>query len=191
MCLGFLYLLALKNSEEMKFTAINSGILAAVINLVILLIMYAIGPATFGSTWTGILMMVYSCAILIFLGLKGRKENGGFFTWFEAFKYLLIVTAIFMVGSTVCNMVLFNLIDPDFMVKVKEITIEKTVTMMEGFGLSESQLDETVVGIEESFEDRMSIGGQLKGLGIGVVVMAVINCLLALIIKKNRPEFAE
>lgn len=174
----------------MKFTAVNSGLLAGAINLVLFLVLYIIGPSAFGSTWTGILLILYSLAVLIVLGLQGRKENGGYFTWGEAFKFLLIVGIIFQVCSTITNFVFFNLIDPDFMVHVKDITIEKSINMFEGFGMSESQIDKAVTDIEESFEKRTSISGQLIGFGTGVLILAVVNCLLALIIKKNKPEFA-
>ena len=174
----------------MKFTPVNSGLLAGAINLILFLVLYIIGPQAFGSTWTGILLVLYSLGILIWLGFQGRKENGGYFTWFEAFKFLLIVGVIFQLASTLTNFLFFNVLDPDFMIQVKDITIEKSVAMFEGFGMTEGQIDKAVTDIEESFEKRMSISGQLIGFGTGVLILAAVNCLLALVIKKNRPEFA-
>ncbi len=174
----------------MKYTALKSGLYAGAINLVLVLILFILGPGSFANMWTGILTMLLSIAILVIFPLMHRKEIGGYWSFGEAFKFILIMSVIILVCSTLTNLVLFKLVDPEFMNKVKEISIDNTIKMLEGFGSPEDAISKAVEGIEKQFADQQTPMGYLMGVVKGLAIFAVLGAIIALIIKKNKPEFA-
>ncbi len=172
----------------MKFTALNSGILSALASIVVTLIMYIIGPQSFVSGWGNFSLFAFSIILTVYLGTLGRKENGGYFTYGEAYKYLIVMSLVSIPVAILFKYILM-VIDPGFFDQVNSLVMDKTVEMLEGFGLPEEKINSEVIKAENRFEESKSITGQFIGMGIGLGIMAVIDLLLALVIKKNKPEF--
>jgi hypothetical protein len=88
---------------------------------------------------------------------------------------------------TFFNILLYNFIDLEFAEMAKEVIIEKTYQMMEGFGASETMVDEAIEEIEK--QDSFSIASLAKGYVFGLPVYIVISLILAAFLKRNKPEF--
>lgn len=173
----------------MKFTAVNSGLISAVASIILALILYILGPAIFVNGWSKFTLFVLSIGLTLYLGLQGRTEAGGYFSYGQAFKYLIIMTAISLPVAFLFNYVL-GVVDPGFVEKVSQLEIDKSVSMLEGFGMSEDQINKAVIQTEERIAFAKTALGQLMGFGFALAFMAVIDLLLALFIKRNKPEFA-
>ena len=80
-------------------------------------------------------------------------------------------------------------IDPEFGQAFADVTIEKTIAMMEGFGAPEVAIEEALTNMEVEFESQSSFLGNLWSMLKGVGFMAVIGLIVAAIVKKNPPVF--
>ena len=69
---------------------------------------------------------------------------------------------------------------------IKQITVEKTVEFMEGFGSSDEVIDVTIEGVEKGIEDSTSPLGLIKSSPWGLLFIALLSLLTAAFIKKNK-----
>ena len=81
-----------------------------------------------------------------------------------------------MVGGIIGQ--IWNLVDPTLMERFAD-------TMIGAFEMNdqipESQKDEIITSMEESFEDQSSMGGVLKGIAINAGVLGFVNLLSGMI----------
>ncbi len=152
--------------------------------------MFLSGPAAFASMWFPLIIFLLLIVMLVVFPLLHRKEIGGYWSWGQAFKFILIMSVVMLVCSTLTNLVLFKIIDPEFMNRVKEISIDNTIKMLEGFGSPEDAISKTVDGMDKEFDNQQTPMGYVMGIVKGLVTFAVLGAIIALIIKKNKPEFA-
>ena len=88
---------------------------------------------------------------------------------------------------TFFNILLYNFIDVEFAQMAKDVIIEKTYEMMEGFGASEFMVDEAISEIEK--QDSFSVESLAKGYVFGLPVYIILSLIIAAFIKRNKPEF--
>ncbi len=74
---------------------------------------------TEGNFFIGIFMG----ALTIYFTLRLRDENGGYFSFREAFKTLFTFGIIYGMGEAILSFVLYNFIDPELFGKMQEIMI--------------------------------------------------------------------
>jgi hypothetical protein len=174
----------------MKFTPVTSGLALGAINIVLAFLFYLMGPETYANYWLLALLFLVPLVLLIVFGVQARKQRGGYMSYKDAFVFLFLTCIVFTVISLGFNLLMFHVIDTDFMTQVKELSLEKTAEMMEGFGMQGEAIDKAVTEAEKSMDENMSTVGQIKGAFFGLIFWAVVSALGALIVKKNKPEFA-
>ena len=84
--------------------------------------------------------------------------------------------------STAVSIIIFNFIDPDSAIALKELIVEKTISFMEGMGAPAEAIAEGVDKIES--QNTFGFGTQLKSLAQSLVFFAVIGLIVAAIMKK-------
>jgi Na+/H+-dicarboxylate symporter len=89
--------------------------------------------------------------------------------------------------SVIFNILLFNFIDPEAAVTLKEMTLESTAEMMKNFGAPTSEIKKAVEKLEDY--DQFSTLEQLKGSIWSIVGSAIFGLILAAIFKKDKPVF--
>ena len=103
----------------------------------------------------------------------------------EALQFTFVAYVVFALIEALGNYVLYALVDPDMTAKVMEISIAKTLQMMEKFGASEAQVEETVKRMQA--EPKITSFKQVfLGLGLAIVFNFVKALILSIIIKKNE-----
>jgi hypothetical protein len=76
-------------------------------------------------------------------------------------------------------------VDPEMTAKVIEIAIAKTMQMMEKFGASEAQIEETIKKMQA--EPKVTSFKQVfLGLGLSIVFGFIKALVLSIIVKKNE-----
>ena len=84
------------------------------------------------------------------------------------------------------SIILYNVIDPGLSEVIKQITVEKTVEMLESFGSSDEVIDATIEGVEKGIEDNTTAVGLIKSSPYGLLFIALLSLLTSLFIKKNK-----
>jgi hypothetical protein len=162
------------------------GIVGGLIFLVLLFGLWAVGSVENFVAVTGVTTFIpYLFIILLVAGFKLRKDNGGLYSFKEALQFTFVAYVVFALIEAVGNYTLFALVDPDMTAKVMEISITKTLQMMEKFGASEAQVEETVKRMQA--EPKITSFKQVfLGLGLAIVFNFVKALILSVIIKKNE-----
>ena len=101
----------------------------------------------------------------------------------------LIITAL----STVYNVVLRTVIDPDLPAKAGAASDDNAKAMMAKFGMQQEQIDEAMAK-QGSAEEKLKVTPKniVTDFGISLAIFGVFALILAAIMKKTPPvKFAE
>ncbi|WP_436517494.1 DUF4199 domain-containing protein [Ekhidna sp. To15] len=167
--------------------AIKSGVMLAVISIVLTLLIYIVSPATLASMWMMLFFLVF-IALVSYFGIQHRKEIGGFMAFGKAWVYsmqLLVVAGIIMTGF---NILLYNVIDPELPAILADQAVDNAESMMSRFGMPEDQMDEALEKTRTDTLDRFTVMGSIKGFLFGLIFYAILALITGAIIKKNEPE---
>ncbi|WP_339889933.1 DUF4199 domain-containing protein [uncultured Flavobacterium sp.] len=173
-------------NEIIKKNGITFGIIGGLISIAITLYAYLIDLTIFGSLWLLLFIVILYIVINIILLSKTKKELNNSFSFKEAFTTFFISMVISVVMSVLFNIILFNLIDLELAEKVKQVAMESTSSLMKKFGAPTSEIIKAVKEIEES--DNYSIGKQIQGLFMNIVVSSIFGLIFAAIFKSKPKE---
>jgi hypothetical protein len=176
-----------QNAPSLVNHALKNGLILGVISVVITLCLYAIDYTLMGQMKFALLGLLVALGYGIFAGSNYRKEVGGFLPFGKAFQHGFFMFAVSGLVSTIFMILLYNVIDPELPQKLTDASMENTMAMMEGFGMSGDQLDEAMEKARESAGDQFTIGRQLMGYGISLIFSAILALITGAIVKKNQP----
>lgn len=130
--------------------------------------------------------------IVIFLVLRLRKINGGYWGYRQALENIFIVLVVSVVISTVGTH-LFNVAVPQVQQDLLENSMEINIEQLEAFGMDNETLDTMVDAIEEQKEQvgSFSLGQIFQGIMISTILSFVFALILAAIFKKEKPIFIQ
>ncbi|MEC3908353.1 DUF4199 domain-containing protein [Tamlana sp. 2201CG12-4] len=173
--------------KSLKSIATNHGLYLGIALSLWTILGYAIDLSLLVNFWINLLVIpLVIIATGIFVIGKCKSVSKGFISFKGAFTSFFITVLVGIVVSSLVSILLFNFIDPDAALAIKEMAIEKTVTMMEGFGAPADKIDEQVEAIEA--QNLFSIKTQLFQLGQGLVFFIIIGLIAAAIMKKSDPD---
>ncbi len=174
--------------SNFKNSSLKWGLIGGMVTILYSIIMYAVDSSLLVNAWAGFVGLAVLLTVIV-MGIKEVKTGQeGFISLSEALfaGFLVYVTASFI--HTIFQYALFNWIDTNLPVLLKEKTIETTVEMMQKFGASEDDINKTLTQLDGKL-DVSSAGAMfwnfLKGSAFGFVICFII----ALIMKKKRPMF--
>lgn len=166
-------------------TAITYGIITGLIYLALTFGAWAVGSTDSFVSITGITTFIpYVIVTLIIVGIRLRKSNDNLLSFQEALKFTFLAYVIYAIIEAIGNYVLYAMVDPDLTAKVMEITMKKTMKMMEAFGASEQQMEEAV-GKVEAEPKHTSFKQIFLGLGITLIWNFVKSLLISLVIRRE------
>lgn len=177
------------NPKKLAFT---NGLIWAVINVAIFLITYYVMPDWIGSGFYQAFQLVIGIALAVYFILDIRKKVGGYWSFKEALSniFLMFITQALIVYAF--TIIFGKVIEPDYAVKMKDIMVNNTTTMLERLGKSQEEIDQDIAKNEEIFDKQFNPGPRELFVGVaGVIVMYFIGALIfAAIFKKEPPIFA-
>ena len=186
-------------SDQNKNALINKlslqyGLLIGVITVVLAIVFRIVDPMfQYTNWWVGIFSFIVMIALLVILVLDIRKKIGGYWSFGEAFKSLIIIAVLAIVISTVYNFVLFKFIDPGLPAKVSSVMLDKTTEMLEKFGSDQSKIDDATKQFKDGeFEATLqpTLLNELKAVAFGLIFYAIVDLIIAACVKKKEPLFA-
>ena len=130
----------------------------------------------------GYLGMVITIVILI-LGVRSYRDNimGGILPFSPAFKFGFVVVAVSTVINLFYSYILWTVIDPGIIGKMKDMQMEKMLEQ----GVPEEALDQAMA-ISGKFMTPLMMS--IMALFFGVLIGTIIALIMAAIFKKNEPE---
>jgi len=165
---------------------VTYGIIGGLIFLVLSFGLWALGSVENYVAVTGVTTFIpYLFVILLVVGFKLRKDNGGLYSFKEALQFTFVAYVVYALIEAIGTYVLYAIVDPDMTAKVIEITIAKTLQMMEKFGASEAQIEETIKKIQAE-PKTTSFKQVFLGLGLAIVFGFIKALVLSIIVKKNE-----
>ena len=118
-----------------------------------------------------------------YTGWLSRKELGGYITFQECLKSILLAIAIVELLYVIFSAIYIKYIDPQF--------IEKMRVSTHDFMVSTNVPEETINDAMSKFNDagKVTIWSMVQSFGFSIIIDAVFGVIIALILKKPRPEY--
>jgi hypothetical protein len=175
-------------ATQTRNAGILYGLLGGLALVVITLGLYIGGVEYFLSpiAFSSYLVII---VIAVMAGIRQKKINGGYLTFSEALKVVFSTFAIAFFISTIFLYVLLNFIDIPFREALAQASLEKSAAMMKSFGMSADQVDKAMR--DSANQNNYSIGKMLLGFAMSCIVFFIISLIIAAIIKKKNPVFAD
>ncbi|MCB0462847.1 MAG: DUF4199 domain-containing protein [Flavobacteriaceae bacterium] len=172
--------------KTVKSIALNYGLYLGIALIVISVAIYAIDLKLMANLWLGIAMLIAIIGFGIFSTAKVKSHFEGILSFKDAFTAYFITTVVGAVISSIFSYILYTIIDPEAAEQIKQISIEATISLMEGFNAPAETIAKAVEDAEKV--DQFSIGNTLKSLAFGAIFQAVIGLIVAAIMKKSNPD---
>lgn len=171
--------------KEMKSNAINYGLYLGAGLSVYTILCYGINLELLVNFW--IAFIIIPIAVIttgVFSILKSKSLNDGHLSFKEAFSSFFITIAIALIIHTLVNIIIFNFVDPEAALRLKEVIVQKTFTMMENFNAPAEAMSEAIEEIEN--QDSFGIPTQIRGLAQSIAFFSIIGLIVAAIMKKPK-----
>jgi len=173
--------------KSFKTSAKDYGLYLGVTLVLWTVIAYALNLELLVNFWINLLILP---VVIVAFGLvstaKSKQLLGGFLSFKESFTSYFITVALGIAISFAVSIVLFNYIDTDAAITVKEIAVEKTVAVMEGFNAPPEKIAEQVDAMEK--QDLFSFKTQLFQIAQSIIIFTIIGLLVAAVMKKTNPD---
>ena len=172
----------------MKDYILKNGLILGSISILMLVVSYTLGVDFFlNDTWS-IVKGILPYLVLIFIVINYKKLSGGYISFKETFTITLGIAVAGAFISTFFSILLFNFIDPDFAVLLKDFTIEKLIVQLDQlpesnpmYGVMETLIEQT------QEEDIYSVSNQASAFFYSLFFHIIISAIIAAFIKKDKP----
>src|SRR5690606_31347737 len=114
--------------------ALKAGLITGLFLTAFSFVCYFIDYKLLASTWLGLVTLAIYSGLVIYFGIEYRKELGGFMSFGSAFQFSFFSLLIMLAITTVGNMLLFMVLDPDLGEKMADVGLENTLKIMDSFG---------------------------------------------------------
>ena len=175
------------NTINYKEEILKSGIILAGVSIILTMLTYMINVELMVEWWFGILSLIISVGLLIYLGITYRNSIGGILSYGNALKYSILVMLVSYVIGIWFQILLYNVIDPDLPAVMTDLSIEKSVEMMEYWGAPQETIDASIPAIEEGIKKSTTISGILKSSPWGLLFVGLFSLFTAIFIKRSEP----
>ncbi|TWO31956.1 DUF4199 domain-containing protein [Seonamhaeicola sediminis] len=148
---------------------------------------YAVNLDLFVNTLFGISIYIIAIAFGIVAILKAKKNLDGYINFKESFTAYFVCILIGLALATFISFIIFNFIDTEAAIVLKEKSLDKIVQVYKNMNQSEEKIAELVEKMES--ENLFSIKNSLISLLINYLLpLSVIGLLIAVVMRKNKPE---
>ncbi|TJY36146.1 DUF4199 domain-containing protein [Pontimicrobium aquaticum] len=172
--------------NSIKSSALNYGLYLGGALALITVAIYAIDLSLMVNMWLGIFLILIIVGFGVVSTAKSKGILEGFLSFKQAFTSYFITVVVGITISTVISALLFNFIDPEAAIQMKEMTVQATINMLEGFGAPPESIAEAVEKIEN--QNQFGIGALIQNLIWSFVIQAILGLIVAAIMKRSNPD---
>ncbi|WP_452218836.1 DUF4199 domain-containing protein [Lacinutrix undariae] len=175
--------------KKLKSIALNYGVYLGVLLVLITVVAYVANLELLVNFWLNLIILPLTIITFgIVSALKAKSLLNTFISFKQAFSSYFITVAIGLIITTVVTVILFNFIDPDAAIQLKEISIQKSTELMENLGAKASDIEKAITTIEE--QDTFAIVTQFRALAQSLIFFVIIGLIIAVSMKKKDPNAA-
>lgn len=172
---------------SLKSMATNYGLYLGILLTLITIIAYAVNLDLFVNTWFGVSIYVVIIIFGIYAVAKVKQAFNSFASFKDAFSVYFITILVGLLASTVATFILFNFIDTDAALTLKEKSIEKLIEVYKNMKLSDDKITEMVNKVES--ENLYSLKNSVTGMITSYLLpLSIIGLIVAAAMKKNDPN---
>ncbi|TXG35257.1 DUF4199 domain-containing protein [Seonamhaeicola maritimus] len=173
--------------KSFKSIAKDYGLYLGTILTLVTVAAYAINLDLFVNTWFGISIYIIGIALGILAIVKAKKHLNGYISFKESFTAYFISIVIGLSIVTLVSFIIFNFIDTEAAVILKEKSLDKIVQVYKNMNQSEEKIAELVEKMES--ENLFSLKNSAISLLINYLLpLSIIGLLVAAAMKKSKPE---
>ena len=177
---------SITTAERNKMAAIY-GLLLGIVYMVLNTFTYMSAGSLMGFYGVTALAFVLYFVTMGILAGRIRKSNGGYIEFKDVFAAIIVMVFVSCLISYVYNFIYMKYIDPAFMDKMKNTTIQ----FMEKSKIPDDQIEETMRKLDKQAAKSKSfnIGDMLLSYFEIVIFCCLFGLIVAAIVKKKRPVF--
>tara|TARA_B100001287_G_scaffold264081_1_gene255573 strand:- start:370 stop:924 length:555 start_codon:yes stop_codon:yes gene_type:complete len=175
------------NTINYNEEVLKGGLIIAGVSILFTMVTYIINVELMVEWWYGLLAIVISMGLVIYIGVSFRNTTGGYMSYKESLKFTFLVFTVSYIVGAMFNILLYNVIDPTLPEVMKELTVQNTVTMLESFGTPQEAIDASIPEIEKSIEENTSPIGIIKATPWGLLFVFILAAISSIFVKKNEP----
>jgi len=179
----------MEEKEEISVfrSALKPGVILGISFILFLFTLYIVDAKYLANPWIPVILLIGIIVAIIIIGVKFRKDNGGYLSYGKALLFCIVTFAIATLMSNLYNIVLFEVVDTELVTYVGDIMVENTVERMRNFGQTETVIEARYDQIKEDTYASLTAPKFLQRYFILLIVYSVITLLTALIVKKSKP----
>lgn len=172
--------------EVIKKNGVKFGIILGVFSILSTTLMYCIDLKLFVNIWIGVCLFLISLAIGIVSVAQSKKQIGGFITFKEAFTAFFITMAIGLALNILFSILLFNVIDPDAALTIRDNIIEYTVTMLQKANTPSATIKQQVETMRST--NSYSISNQIQTYFWFLLFYIIVGLLVAIALRNKTAQ---
>lgn len=168
---------------------IKWGLFLGGVNVLYILLLYIVDVSLLVSFWNSLIAFALTVVFMVLAMREQRNLNGNVLAYGNAVVLGIGVGVLSSIVGVAFNGILYNVIDPGLAETMKELTIEKTASMMEGFGASEADVEKALENM-----DTRSFEQDFRSMATALMVSAIFSAFVALIVgafMKRNPDIFE
>ena len=170
----------------LKSIATKHGLYLGLILALQTVIAYAINVELFVNTLFGISIYILAVLVGIFAIYQTRKALN-YVNFKETFTAYFLTILIGLAITTLVSFVLFNFIDTDAALLLKEKSVEKLIQVYKNINMAPEKIDEMVTQIKS--ENLFSLKNSLSSLAVNYLLpLMIIGLLISVVMKKSKPD---
>lgn len=179
------------NMDTANKNAVTNGLIIAIINIAIQIVVYYAMPQLFGEMYFSGILMALNILIYVLFTLDLRRKNGEFWPFKVALKAIFLMSLVANTASLVFTSLFYKFIEPGAYNKIIVIITDNVTALYEKMGLNEDQIAKALKDVEKQFQSQYnpSLIDFIKSLAISILVAFAMSLLYAAIFKKNPPIF--
>ena len=104
---------------------LKGGLILAGVSILLTMLTYVIDVSLMVEWWFGVVSLLISMGLLIYLGINYRNDIGGILSYGDAFKFSFLVFFVSYVVGIIFQIALYTVIDPELPETIISKTLER------------------------------------------------------------------
>lgn len=160
-----------------KSIVLRFGLLLGLVSVLLMLLAYMINLNWLVSGWNSLISIAMLFLAMILSCVEDRKDFAQGYPYGRAVVQAFMTAVLGSLVGILFTAILYNVVDPELHLRVKEIMVVKMEESFESFGMDEDDAAKAM----ESFEKR-SFKQDFRALGSAFLLSSLMNIFFALIV---------